>query len=240
MVGKITTVLIKKEAEAYRVQGLHQEALSLYDHLLSSSPNIDPALKEAIKSQIEGICEDLQTFASKRSQPLSINEILRIKEGWGDSASEADIMVCAQAFCQIGAFKDALEEFRKLLKAGCAPVKLAGSVAQCLAQLHSANDLPDAADQLVADALPCHDASLLFELLLAKFLAAKGDKQYALQYYKHLTTKPYLPPDVAGRIHAVIAKYEKSYGRTQKAATPVAPQNAPDGSKKKFFRRIFK
>ena len=75
MVGKITTVLIKKEAEAYRVQGLHQEALSLYDHLLSSSPNIDPALKEAIKSQIEGICEDLQTFASQRSQPLSINEV---------------------------------------------------------------------------------------------------------------------------------------------------------------------
>ena len=113
MAGKITTVLAKKEAEVYRAQGLHKEALKLYSRLLSSTPHIDPAIKTAIQSQMEGIHKELGDFSSEREQPLSAMEISRIKKGWSHNASQADILVCAHAFCQVGVYEEALKEIKE-------------------------------------------------------------------------------------------------------------------------------
>ena len=50
---KIGLALIRKEADLYRSQGLHGEALGLYAKYIARSANIDPGTKSSIKKQIQ-------------------------------------------------------------------------------------------------------------------------------------------------------------------------------------------
>jgi len=52
-VGKITAALIRKEADAYRVQGLQEEALTLFKKSLNSAPQLPLDVKKAIEQQIQ-------------------------------------------------------------------------------------------------------------------------------------------------------------------------------------------
>ena len=50
---KLGFALIRKEADTYRSQGLHEEALELYANFIACSAKIDPATNSAIEKQIQ-------------------------------------------------------------------------------------------------------------------------------------------------------------------------------------------
>lgn len=233
MAGKIMTVLVKREAEAYRAQGLHKEALALYNQFMANSPNIDPSLKNAIQTQVNGISREMQAFDAQRDMTLSSDEILRIKQGWGQQACHADIMICTQALFQVGAYKDALLEFRKLLQAGCDPEKLTGTMARCLCRAFSPQKLPRAVDALVTGVFKETKKSLAFKLRLAKALADNADKAHALAYYDHLRHHPDLPEHVAARLDLVLAKH-----RNAQEASPDAPKPHRARAFSRFIRAL--
>jgi tetratricopeptide (TPR) repeat protein len=240
MIGKITTVLVKKEAEAYRAQGLHKEAIALYDQLIDTCPNIDPELKTAIRNEAENISEEMHSFFAQRDKQLSADEIKRIKEGWGQQASQADIMVFAQSLIQVGAYEDALDEFRKLLEAGCKPQKLTGAMAGCLARAYSPQQLPQAVETLLTGLFSDSQKALVFQLRLAKSLAARKDKAHALAYYGHLQKKSGLPKRVAARMDQVVSHYQTLCTEASPApqAAPPATQENQNTSKPKGLKRL--
>jgi tetratricopeptide (TPR) repeat protein len=239
MAGKIMTVLIKREAEAYRAQGLHKEALALYNQLMASSPNIDPSLKNAIQIQVDGIYREMQTFDAQRDMPLSSDEILRIKQSWGQQACQADIMICTQALLfQVDAYKDALLEYRKLLQAGCDPEKLTETVVRCLCRVYSPQKLPRAVDALVTGVFKDTKKALTFKLRLAKALADNADKAHVLAYYDHLKHHPDLPKHVAARLDQVLAKHRNAQEASSDESAPV--QESPKSHRDRCFSRFIR
>jgi tetratricopeptide (TPR) repeat protein len=222
MVGKISAVLAKKEAEVYRAQGLHKEALRLYSRLLTSTPNIDRAIKVAIRAQMQGIHKELDDFCNQRNQPLSAQEISKIKDGWGDDACSLDILVCAHAFCQVGAYDDALEEIKRLLKLGFIGAPLFGPLADCLIHLNEARDLPAAVSGLIQDASLDEEKAATVQIELAAQLESQTDGRHALALYRHLEQDPEMGVRSQSRLSALTARLQASAPDTTDESMPHA------------------
>lgn len=221
MVGKLTAVLIRKEAEAYRAQGLYEEAFALYDELLSSSPNIGETLKSDIRSQMDVIAEEMEAFSDHQDeQLLSSKEMMQLKNGWDNEASVADMLISAQGLCQIGAHNDALIEFAKLLEAGIEPEKVISSAIDSFSSLFNAKKLPVAADKWLRDIYPDGRKVLSVHLLFLRELSRSGDNANALQYCRYVRSKPALPADLIKKLDAAQIKYKAAVKQGGKRSTP--------------------
>jgi hypothetical protein len=203
MVGKITTVLAKKEAEAYCAQGLHQEAMNLFSGLLASSRKMDPAIEAAIKSQLQGIREEMQDADAHRRRALCPEEIRRIRDGWGENATETDTLVCAQAFYQLGSYGEALWELKKLLQGRNSKRIHITAAADCLMQLHLPEQLPVAAEAFVRELHADDKAVWAMLVVMAKHMESAHHKAHALALYLHLALIPELAPSLQPRIKAL-------------------------------------
>lgn len=209
MVGKLTTVLTKREAEAYRSQGLHKEALGLYKNLLSSSPNLGDGFKDAIQGQMESIQSELHDGPPQESQMLSSAEIKRIKKGWGANATEGDLLVCAQAFCQVGQYQDAFSEATKLLQQGCAVNKVVDLFATCLVHLHPPAQLAETIGPLVQNIFTQPQARLHFHILLTEGMVKLKQPVHAQALYQHLKQHPIISKKAPQRLSAIATGIEQ-------------------------------
>ncbi|MCJ8499433.1 hypothetical protein [Desulfatitalea alkaliphila] len=203
--GKLTTVLAKKEAEAYLSQGLHQEAIKLYDQLLDASPHIDPAIKAAIENHRQKIEVAFQENTARKTRPLTAAEIGRIREGWGTQANESDILVCAQAFLQIGAHAEALAELRTLV-AQAGPKKIyVHAMADCLAGLHPPDEIGAAVRSLARASVDDPKTVLAMQVAMAERLAERGHPDHARALFLHLAEMPALAAAMQNRLAALAA-----------------------------------
>jgi hypothetical protein len=228
MAGKITTVLAKKEAEAYRAQGLHQEAMNLFAGLLASSSRMDPAIEEAIQSQIQGIRQDMKITDAQHQRALTPAEIRRIRDGWGAKATETDTLVCAQAFLQIGSYSEALGELRKLLQ-GNAPKRIhIAAAADCLVRMHQPELLAPAAEQLAREISPEPKTAWAAQVVMAKHMEAHHHDHHALALYRHLAAVPTLAAAIQPRIDALATRLQ---ARTPIASPPPAGLAAEKSSR---------
>jgi hypothetical protein len=228
MAGKITTVLAKKEAEAYRSQGLHQEAMNLFAGLLASSSRMDPAIEEAIQSQIQGIRQEMKTTDAQRQRALTPAEIRRIRDGWGTQATEADTLVCAQAFLQIGSYSEALGELKKLLQ-GNAPKRIhIAAAADCLVRMHQPELLAQAAELLARDISPETKTAWAAQLVMAKHMEADHHDHHALALYRHLAAVPALAAAIQPRIDTLATRLQAGVSAAPPPpASPAAGNGVP-------------
>lgn len=231
MAGKISAVLAKKEAEVYRAQGLHKEALKLYARLLESTPHIDAAIRTAVQTQMEGICKELDDFKNQREQPLSVREISQIKEGWGRDASQVDILVCAHAFCQVGAYEDALEEIKRLLQMGNTDSALIGPLADCLIHHCEARDLPAMVNRMIQEVSLERDKAQTLQIELAERLESHSAGDHALALYRQLEQDPEMVGRIQDRLNALAARLQSPSLADAAAAEPEAgrPRLRPGG-----------
>lgn len=203
MAGKITTILAKREAETYCTQGLHKEALHIYRDLLASSPNIDSAFKAGIENQMEKISAELESNAPNEVNQLTAAGILRVKKGWGEAATESDMMICAQAFYQIGCYAEALIELEGMLKKGCSTDKTAPLTAGCLVKLYRPTQVTDAIDKLNSETFNHPEGRLHHTLLLAEAMVSRKAPQYATAIIEDLQKHPAMDGNASRRLAAI-------------------------------------
>lgn len=210
MAGKITTVLAKKEAEAYRSQGLHREAVKLYKELLATSPNINPEIRAALESRLHGLKEEMTHAAQHRHKSLTPSEIACIRDGWGDKATEIDALVCAQAFAQVGAHTEALTELRKLLARGRLKKIYLAAAADCFVQLHAPEIVADAIEQWTQATGHPLKTILAMQLAMAKHMASRQHLHHALALFRHLHRIPSLAAAMQANIDDLTTRLTQS------------------------------
>jgi tetratricopeptide (TPR) repeat protein len=203
MVGKLTTVLAKKEAEAYCAQGLHQEAVTIFSDLLASAKQMDPAIQASISAQLQGIRQAMDARDTRPRRPMSPEEIRRIRDGWGDKATATNTLVCAQAFYQLGAYDEALRELKRLLQSRGAKRIHITAAADCLVRLYLPEHLPAAAEELVKAMRADQKTIWAALVVMAKHVEANHHKEHALALYLHLALIPELAKALQPRIEAL-------------------------------------
>jgi tetratricopeptide (TPR) repeat protein len=186
MLGKISNALIRREADTYLAQGLHEEALHLFARCLDSSPSIGPEFKAALEGQIRQIEAERLGVAVEERQQLSPEHISIIRKGWCEEVSADDLRVCADSFLGMGFYADALLEYTRLIREGHSPHPIIGRMADCLARLHAPGELVERVDRTARELFQDAPAVFSFKLSLAEHMAKSRHIAHAASLGRHL------------------------------------------------------
>lgn len=98
MTGKMTIALLKREAEVYRTQGLHREAINVYEKILAFGSTLDPEVRQAAQCRVQVLSRELAELESGPPDPVLPAEIDLIRGGWGEGGAPGDPHKGARAF----------------------------------------------------------------------------------------------------------------------------------------------
>lgn len=205
MAGKFTFLLAQREAQAYRSQGLHREAVELYTGLLSTNVNMDPELRDTAEREIHEIETEMMDFASQREKSFTAQDVVRMGHDWDERSCETYLLLCADALCSVGSYADALEELKKLLRNGGYRKKYLDPLIDCLTGLYPPRRFPAAVNALLNECLPNGNGSLSLQLDLGKELARRSNRQWAIALYHHLLAKGNLSRSIMRHVTACLA-----------------------------------
>lgn len=200
---KIGLALVRKQADIYRGQGLHQEARQLYSKYSACSTQLDPTTKAMIEKQLQLIDLEMSCVDTAVHPELSADEIEIIKKGWGEAASGVDILVCAQAFMDIGRFGDALKEFRTLMLKGGDYRHLVYSITECLLQIFDPQALSSNLEHYARSLYRDEETAFKFQLSIAVQMLNRSRLDHASALYRHLCTQPTASKKIRSRLAAL-------------------------------------
>lgn len=185
MNNKISTALIRREADVYRSHGLHQEARELYARFLACGGQVDPGTESTLQRQIR-LIELEMGGGPGAAEELTGAQIEVIKAGWRGSASEADLLQSARTLAEIGLPADALKELGKMIARGSAFEPLSGLITQCFTRLFDPETLPGRAARYARALLRESASALQFQMSMAEELLRRGKLDHASALCRHL------------------------------------------------------
>ena len=105
-----------KEADTCHSMGMIQEALTLYEEVLSLSSAEDDAINGNIKNKINSLRKELELQEMAENQGLSAEEISLFRKNLSLSDDVPTILDGARALKELGLVEEAILEYEKLLK----------------------------------------------------------------------------------------------------------------------------
>jgi tetratricopeptide (TPR) repeat protein len=238
MLGKITGALIRKEADAYRAMGLHEEALALFKKSLNSTPPLPPDVKNAIEEQIQQLEAEVNGADIEACEQLSDDQIAIIKAGWGGDASVEDLAVSADALNVLGCHRNALEEFGILIERGYSPHRMIGVMANCLARLNPPAELLEAVDRLSARLSQDPKAKFALKLSLAEEMFKSQFIAHALELSRDLIQNKNISSGYKIRLEGLIKQLKSSLRKTHPPPANGAPPAEAASASSSVVQRI--
>lgn len=204
MAGRVANALIRREADAYRSQGLEDEALALLRRALSASPPLPADVKATIEQQIEQIEAEQKGGSFDERQQLSEEQIAVIRCGWGENATSDEFAVSADSLHKLGFYEDALLEFQQSVQKGYSPHRVIEPVADCLVHLHEPLAAADASDGWAAETVQGRKERFNVTLSLAEQMWKTDHGEHAAAIARHLAEVKESPEEYRVRLGALL------------------------------------
>lgn len=236
MAGRVANALIRREADAYRAQGLEDEALALLRRALSASPPLPPDAKAVIEEQIRQIEAGLEGGSFDEGQQLSEEQIAVIRCGWGDDATLDEFAVCAESLHGLGLFEDALVEFRNSVQKGYSPRRVIEPVADCLVRLHEPLPAAEALDLWAAETVQGGRERFNISLSIAEQMWKTGHGEHAAAIARHLAVVREIPGEYRVRLDILL----ENCRTIRETRGPLPDSETRNPTEPSRFRFIFK
>jgi tetratricopeptide (TPR) repeat protein len=174
------------EADIYLTQGLHQDAIALIKKFISDNAKIGADNISALEKSIKLIKSTQYSKWRNENELVTEVEISLLKKGWNHSATDDERLTSAGVLFDLGHYRHALEEYRRLLVKRCMNTAAFKGAALCLAHLHKPDNFATAVDrfakEIFTDPNNCHALVVTFARLL-------GSNQYPRHFaalFNHL------------------------------------------------------
>ena len=105
-----------KEAEACHSMGMNQEALTLYEQVLSLSSDQDDRSSEAVRNKISNLRKEIEVQEMAENQGLSAEDISLFRKNLSLNDDVPTILDGARALKELGLVDEAIVEYEKLLE----------------------------------------------------------------------------------------------------------------------------
>jgi tetratricopeptide (TPR) repeat protein len=210
MFGKVANALIRKEADAYRAQGLQEEALTLLRKALCAAPDLDTDLRRGIELQIRQIEAEMSGTGLDEHQQLSEEQIAVIREGWCENCTLDDVVVSGQALHALERYGDALREFKTSIQRGYSAHRVITPVADCLLHLHAPSELSGRVADLTAEIFQDPKEAFNFMLSLSEQMLTAGARDHAAALGRYLDEFKGVPPNYRARLEALLKSLKSS------------------------------
>lgn len=191
---------IQYEAETYRAQGLHQEALAVYNRFLANAKAIEPALRSTIEEAKKKIDASARTHDQEENSRITDTDITCIKKSWSRDASANEIAVSAKALLDLGRHGHALEEYRTLLLRGDRNATAVRGITVCLLELITPEHFVNAVTIFAKGVFKQPKNRILLELLIAGVIDAQSHPKHLSSLYHHLVRISPVSDEVQRRI----------------------------------------
>jgi type II secretory ATPase GspE/PulE/Tfp pilus assembly ATPase PilB-like protein len=140
-----------KEADTCHSMGMLQEALTLYEEVLSLSSAEDDAANGNIKNKINSLRKELELQEMAENQGLSAEDISLFRKNLSLADDVPTILDGARALKELGLIEEAILEYEKLLKfdfgksdysqLDYSPAQIVVDYLTCLLQTHQAQEV---------------------------------------------------------------------------------------------------
>ncbi len=124
------------EADVYQSMGLIDEAIDIYQQILSEQPDLDAGKRDEIQGRIHKLEKTNEDLNEDTSQ-LSSEDLSYIKENLAIDEDASLVLDSAFAFKELGLFNEASAEYEKLFKLGYPTDEIMPALIQCYLETRS-------------------------------------------------------------------------------------------------------
>jgi len=192
-----------KSAEAYEAHGLYGEAVKLYEDILSGDGEIDPELQQKIRYKVESLAREIEDKDQDVHYTLSKEEVSHIKTGLSIGESVPEICDSATAFKELGLYREALSEFKKLFLTDFPIENFLEDFLECSLAVNTPAEAIQEVEAILADNSlgEKNRATIYFKLGLA--LDNRNYKELAVKCYESVQKIDPIYPKIKEQIESV-------------------------------------
>ncbi len=197
-----------KTAEAYETHGLYDEALVLYKSILSAESELNEAVRKRVQAKIDALGKEIEED-QEVAYDLSSEEVTHIKAELSLGESAPEVFDSASAFKELGLFKEAVSEYKKLFKTDYPPDQYLASFLECLLAIYPPSQVIDYVDKFIKENdLPKKTAAVV-KFQLGRELDMRDYKELAVRCYEAVQRIDPIYPKIKEKIES--ARPEKRF-----------------------------
>ena len=224
-----------KEAEIYESQGLLAESLQILEEILSDYQQIDNEVKKTITEKTHFLKEEIAEFEKKKS--LRSTEDPAYSDATASSEEKIEgIINSASSFEELGLFKEAIEEYKRLFDHEFPIAETISRLTGCLFEIHSPSKVIDQIEKIVTENNFSDKEKAEISFMLGTVMEEKEHNDLALELYEHVKEIDQQYNNVQQKIKSIqdSRAYDSRYGYLleSKIITTTQLQNALGLSKK--------
>ena len=177
------------EAEVCHSMGLHDEALTIYEQILSSLPDSDTQTMQSVKAKINSIKGEIADREAGDSKRVSAEDISMLKKTLSSQESGRDIISgqtvldSAASFKELGLFSEAINEYEKIINPNMEPSKFAEDFAECLIKLYSPDKVVEYINKLMVEKKLDGTLQANMKFIVGQKLEKKDHSEPAMELY---------------------------------------------------------
>lgn len=172
------------EAEAYRSMGLLGESLAVYEQILSEIPEISEADRKDIDEKVTQLKSRIAELEEEAFEELSSKDLMLFREQLSSDKDVIAILDSAGAFRELGLFKYAVSEYKKLFKLDYPFEEIIHPLVECLFKIYPTSNIPEEIEKVIAEDNLMDKEKARLNYLAGLEMEKMDNKDLALKLYE--------------------------------------------------------
>jgi len=192
-----------KSAEAYEKHGLHNEALDLYKEVLAGDSNLDEDVIQQVKFKVNELGKEIEEKDNETPYNLSTEDVSHIKTGLSIGESSPEICDSANAFKELGLYKEAVSEYKKLFKTDFVIDDFLADFLECTLAVNSPADVVKEVEQIIKEHKLDDKTRASINFMLGVELDKRHYKEQAVSCFEKVQRIDPIYPKIKEKIESV-------------------------------------
>ena len=209
-----------KEAETCHSMGMKEEALSLYEQVLSLSSDQDDQNTEAVRNKISHLRKEIEVQEMAENQGLSAEDITLFRKNLSLHDDVPTILDGARALKELGLVEEATAEYEKLLqfdfeksdysKLDYSPAQIVVDYLTCLIETHQGPDVVKKASKAIYQHNLNDKENAQIQFWLGNEMEKRDQRDQALELYETAAKIDSKNEDITNKLNALKSNISSS------------------------------
>ncbi len=192
-----------KSAEAYEKHGLYDEALELYKDILAEDADLAEEVIQKIKFKVNELGKEIEDKDNQTPYNLSTEEVSHIKTGLSIGESGPEICDSATAFKELGLYKEAVSEYKKLFQTDYLFDDFFADFLECNLAVNSPSDVVQEVETILKENNLDNKTRASIYFMLGVELDKRHYKELAIRCYESVQKIDPIYPKIKEKIESV-------------------------------------
>jgi len=192
-----------KSAEAYEGHGLYNEAIELYEAILSADSGLDKEMLQKVRYKIDELSKEINDDDISVPQSLSKEEVSHIKTGLAIGESVPEILDSATAFKELGLYREAVSEYKKLFQTDIQIDEFFEDFLESTLAVNSPAEVVSDIETTISENRLDKQTTASIHFLLGDELDKRNYKEQAVKCYQSVQKIDPLYPKIKERIESI-------------------------------------